>query len=163
LYFRHFQSLVLSPVTHVAAVWGIVLGGMTRAIVFGTLVLAVGFVSFGTGIKSSAWFAGVLLGAFCFSSMGMVVGMLVKQVDDISLVNSFFITPMTFFGGSFFPVQNLPGWLSALAAWFPIGAINTLLRANAWSEETVLAAATLAALGSAFFLTGVYLYSRYSE
>lgn len=163
LYFRHFQSLVLSPVDHVAAALGIVLAGMTRAAIFGSLILVVGGISFGTGIKSSAWFAGVLLGGFCFSALGMVVGMLVKQVDDISLVNSFFITPMTFFGGSFFPVQNLPAWLSALAAWFPIGAINTLLRASAWGEETLTAAAVLTVLGGIFFCCSVWLYSSYSE
>lgn len=163
LYFRHFHSLVLSPVSHVAAVWGVVLAGIARAAIFGTLVLLVGFISFGTGIQSSTWFAGILLGGFCFSSLGLVVGMLVRQVDDISLVNSFFITPMTFFGGSFFPVQNLPSWLSALAVWFPIGAINTLLRADAWGIETLEAAAILAGLGSVFFACGVYLYSRYSE
>jgi len=105
----------------------------------------------------------VLLGGFCFSSLGLVVGMLVRQVDDISLVNSFFITPMTFFGGSFFPVQNLPAWLSLIAGWFPIGAINTLLRAAVWNGEAVGAALILAGLGGGFFAIGVYLYSHYSE
>lgn len=91
LYFRHFHSLILSPVSH-AAVWGIVLAGMRRAVIFSSLILAVDFISFGAGIQSSTWFAGILLGGFCFSSLGMVAGMLVRQVDDISLVNSFFIT-----------------------------------------------------------------------
>ncbi len=163
LYFRHFHSLVLSPVSHVAAVWGVILAGMSRAAIFGSLILVVGFISFGIGIKSSAWFAGVLLGGFCFSSLGLVVGMLVRQVDDISLVNSFFITPMTFFGGSFFPIQNLPSWLSFLAGWFPIGAINTLLRATAWNGAVLEAALILAGLGAVFFACGVYLYSHYSE
>jgi ABC-type multidrug transport system permease subunit len=163
LYFRSFQSIVLSPVPIGEVVFGIVLAGAVRGVLFGGLIFLVAWAGFGVGSLSLIGALGILLGSFCFASMGMVVGMLVKNPDDVSLVNNFFITPMIFFGGSFFPLQNLPPWLAALATIFPIGTLNTLLRALTWNANTLWAASTLALLTGCFFGWSGWLYRRYSE
>ncbi len=163
LYFRNFQSLVLSPIPAWEVVLGIVLAGAVRGILFGALVFMIAWVSFGIGSLSALGVIGVFLGSFCFASMGMVVGMLVKNPDDVSLVNNFFITPMIFFGGSFFPLQNLPPWLGALATIFPIGTLNTLLRATGWNSQTLWAVSTLIILTGIFSGWSGWLYQRYSE
>ncbi|BBB92169.1 MAG TPA: ABC transporter permease [Methylomusa anaerophila] len=163
LYYHSFQSVVISPVPTWEVVLGIVLAGAVRGVLFGGLVFAVAWVVFGVwGLSITAVF-GILLGAFCFAAMGTVVGMVVKNPDDVSLMNNFFITPMIFFGGSFFPLQNLPSWLAAIAKILPIGTLNTLLRASVWNTDSFWAASTLAMLSGCFFGWSVWLYSRYSE
>lgn len=163
LYFRNFQSLVLSPIPTWEVVLGIVLAGAVRGILFGALVFMIAWISFGVGALSLLGAIGILLGSFCFAAMGMVVGMLVKNPDDVSLVNNFFITPMIFFGGSFFPLQNLPPWLGAVATIFPIGTLNTLLRATGWNSHTLWAVSTLIVLTGIFSCWSGWLYQRYSE
>lgn len=163
LYFHTFQSVVLSPVSNAAVVLGIVMAGVVRGLFFGALIFAMAWLFFGAGILVSTAIVGVILGALCFSAMGTVVGLLVKHPDDVSLVNNFFITPMTFFGGSFFPLQNLPAGVGAIAGLFPIGSLNFLIRSSGWSHDAVSAAGVLVALTGIFFCWSVWLYSRYSE
>jgi len=163
LYYRSFQSVVLSPVPIGEVVFGIVLAGAVRGVLFGSLIFTIAWLVFGVANLSIMGFFGILLGSFCFASLGMVVGMLVNNPDDVSLVNNFFITPMIFFGGSFFPLQNLPPWLATLATIFPIGALNTLLRSLTWNVNALWAASTLVLLTGCFLGWGAWLYRRYSE
>ena len=163
LYYHNFQSIVLSPVRSGEVVFGVVLSGIVRGILFGGLVLAVARIVFGVGELTIMGVIGVVLGASCFSAMGTVAGLVVKQPDDVSLINNLFITPMVFFGGAFFPLQNLPPWLAIVAGILPIGAVNTLLRAPGWDSSVLAAAAILAALTVCFFSWSLWLYHRYSE
>jgi ABC-2 type transport system permease protein len=163
LYYHNFQSIVLSPVRSGEVVLGMVLGGIVRGILFGGLVLAVARIVFGAGELTVTGIIGILLGASCFSALGMVVGLLVKQPDDVSFINNLFITPMVFFGGAFFPLQNLPPWLAAIAGLLPIGAVNTLLRAPGWDAGVLAAAGILAGLTICFVSWSLWLYHRYSE
>jgi len=163
LYFHTFQSVVLSPVGNAEVVLGIVMAGVVRGLFFGALIFVMAWLFFGAGVLGSTGIVGVILGALCFSAMGTVVGLLVKHPDDVSLVNNFFITPMTFFGGSFFPLQNLPAWLGTIAGLFPIGSLNLLIRSPSWNGDSLAAAGILVALTGIFFFWSVWLYSRYSE
>ncbi|MEN6564920.1 MAG: ABC transporter permease [Veillonellales bacterium] len=163
LYYHTFQSLILSPVRAVEVVFGMVLAGVARGIIFGGLVLAVARFVFGVGGLNLIGAAGILLGSSCFASFGLVVGMMVKQPDDVSMINNLFITPMVFFGGSFFPLQNLPPWLAVAAGILPIGRLNTLLRSGEWNSDVLWAAGILLLLTICFCCWGVWLYNHYSE
>ncbi|WP_371378619.1 ABC transporter permease [Sporomusa aerivorans] len=163
LYFRNFQSIVLSPVPAGEVVLGLILAGVVRGVLFGGLVFTIAWGVFGVAGLNLYAAAGLILGAACFAAMGVVVGMLVKNPDDVSLINNFLITPMTFFGGSFFPLQNLPHWLASLAQASPIGVLNTLLRALAWDSSVLWAAGALMTLTACCFCWSVWLYNRYSE
>jgi len=163
-YFRHFQNVIVSPVPVKQAICGIILGGLVRSLVFGSMVLGVAWVVFQVnGLSSLIAVVGIILGALCFSSMGVVVGMLVNNPDDISIVNNFFITPMTFFGGSFFPLHNLPDWLATTMKIMPIASLNTMLRSPGFTYESLWAAGVMIVLTCLFYAWGVWLYKRYSE
>ncbi|BBB89400.1 MAG TPA: ABC transporter permease [Methylomusa anaerophila] len=163
-YFRHFQNIIVSPIPVGQVIFGIILAGVVRSLLFGALVFLVALLAFSViGLNSMPAVAGVILGALCFSSLGVVVGMLVNNPDDISIVNNFFITPMTFFGGSFFPLHNLPVWLAAIMKLTPIASLNTMLRAASWQGDVWWAAGVMTGLTCIFYGWGVWLYTRYSE
>lgn len=163
LYFHNFRSVVLSPITAWEVVLGLVLAGIVRGIFFGSIVFIIAWGFFGVAGLNFLAVAGIISGSCCFAAMGVVAGMLVKNPNDVSMINNFFITPMTFFGGSFFPLQNLPHWIAIAAQLSPIGTLNTLLRASAWDNSAMWAAGTLSVLTVCFFGWSTWLYSRYSE
>ena len=162
-YYHVFQSLVLSPVRSGSVIAGIIAAGMVRALFFGSLIFIMAQLVFQVNGSILLFLFGALLGSFCFSALGVIVGLLVRHPDDIAIVNNFLIMPMTFFGGSFFPVQSLPVWMQYMVGLFPIGALNHLLRGQQWDFEMWLAASLLLGLGIIFFAVGVYLYRQYSE
>ena len=163
MYYHIFQSLVLSPVRGAEVILGIVLSGMVRGVFFGTMIFLMAWGVFDAIVLRPTLVIGALLGSFCFAALGVIVGLLVSQPDDVAFVNNFLIMPMTFFGGSFFPVENLPRFAQHIVMFFPIGALNRIMRSVEWRPELWQSVWTLMGLGVLFFAAGVAIYRRYSE
>ena len=83
--------------------------------------------------------------------------------DDVAFVNNFFIMPMTFFGGSFFPVENLPQGIQYVVMLFPVGALNRLMRSPVFTPDLLWEALLLLTLGFIFLAIAVNIYRRYNE
>ncbi len=163
MYYHIFQNLVLSPIRDFEVIFGIIGAGMLRGIFFGGLIFIMAWLVFGAVSLHLSLLAGAVFGSFCFAALGVIVGLLVRQPDDVAFVNNFIIMPMTFFGGSFFPVDSLPEALRVLVMIFPIGALNRLMRSPVWDESMLTASLVLVLLGLVFFWVSVLFYRRYSE
>ena len=163
MYYHIFQNLVLSPIRDFEVIFGIIGAGMLRGIFFGGLIFIMAWLVFGAVSLHLSLLAGAVFGSFCFAALGVIVGLLVRQPDDVAFVNNFIIMPMTFFGGSFFPVDSLPAALRVLVMIFPIGALNRLMRSPVWDDSMLTASLVLVLLGLVFFWISVLLYRRYSE
>ena len=87
---------------------GYVIGAVSRGIVVGVLVLliALGFTSLHIAHPFIAILS-ALFGATIFSLAGFVNAVYAKKFDDIALVPTFIITPLTYLGGSFYSVNML--------------------------------------------------------
>jgi ABC-type multidrug transport system permease subunit len=163
LHFRTFQTLVMSPIPPVQTGLGIVLAGVTRGVLMGTLLYSIAYLLFDAPGLSGIGIAGMFLTAFCFAAMGMAVGLWVSDPDEISLVNNFLITPMIFFCGSFFPVKNLPPLITSIVSILPLSLANALLRMDAWGLQAVQHALLLAAAGTVLLIGGVRMLRQYNE
>jgi ABC-type multidrug transport system permease subunit len=78
-------------------------------------------------------------------------------------MNNFVITPMIFFCGSFFPIQNLPSGIKAIVSFLPLSLANHLLRTQGWGNDVIINAAVLLSTGMLLFWAGVWKLERYSE
>ena len=103
LHFRTFQTVIMSPVSPVQIGLGIVLAGVTRGVLMGAVLYSVAYLTFDAPGLSSVGMIGMVLSAFCFAALGLAIGLWVSDPDEISLVNNFIITPMTFFLRFIFP------------------------------------------------------------
>ena len=162
-YFGTFQTLILSPISLRQIAWGIVLSGMTRGIVAGGLIYLFAMVFFDVPMIHFGGIIGIVLTSICFASLGIGIGMWVKNPDALSLVMNFIITPMTFFCGSFFPIHNLPIWVKAVVELLPLSLANELLRMQTWSVDTMSSVVLLVMMASVTFFWGVYQLESYTE
>jgi len=62
----------------------------------------------------------VILGATIFSLAGFINAVYAKKFDDVAIVPTFILTPLTYLGGVFYSVQLLPGWAEAATHANPI-------------------------------------------
>ena len=62
----------------------------------------------------------VLLGATIFSLAGFVNAVYAKKFDDVAIVPTFILTPLTYLGGVFYSVKLLPGWAETATHFNPI-------------------------------------------
>jgi ABC-2 type transport system permease protein len=62
----------------------------------------------------------VLLGATIFALAGFINAVYAKKFDDVTIVPTFILTPLTYLGGVFYSVKLLPGWAETMTHANPI-------------------------------------------
>ncbi|ACT05898.1 ABC-2 type transporter [Dickeya chrysanthemi Ech1591] len=109
---RNIEELLVAPVPTHIIIAGYVGGGVARGICVGVLVTAVSL--FFVPLQVHAWWMVVLtllLTAMLFSLAGLVNAVFAKTFDDISLIPTFVLTPLTYLGGVFYSLSLLsPFW-----------------------------------------------------
>ncbi len=106
---RSIEELLVSPVPHYVIILGYVAGGVARALVVGVLVTLLALVFTHLPLHHlGITLAFVFLTAVLFSLAGLINAVYANSFDDISIVPTFILTPLTYFGGVFYSVSLLP-------------------------------------------------------
>lgn len=163
LYFKNFQIIVLSPISYLNITLGIVLSGMVRGLIAAFMIMLTGAVIFHIFPFTFLSMAGLLMNAFLFSSLGVVAGMLTKDPEDNAVYTNFFIMPMAFFSGTFFPVDNLPVFLKSIVMLMPLSHINTVMRSGELNSMTILSIAVVLVISAITFFIAAGLIKKYEE
>jgi len=114
--FQHnIEELLVSPVPNYIILLGYVSGGVCRGITVGIAVTVVAwFFSDLTFDTVPVIISTVLLTSILFSLAGLINGVYAKSFDDISIVPTFVLTPLTYLGGIFYSIDMLsPFWQNA--------------------------------------------------
>lgn len=106
---RNIEELLVSPTPNWVLILGYVSGGMTRGLCVGMLVSVVSLIFVRLPLFNVLFIVlFALLTSFVFSLAGMINGILAKKFDDISIIPTFVITPLTYLGGVFYSISLLP-------------------------------------------------------
>jgi ABC-2 type transport system permease protein len=163
LYFKTFQVLVQAPIASTSIMTGYVLAGMVRGLFASIMIVLVGLLA-GSGFSLSPIFLlTLLLNCFLFSNLGVVIGMITKSHEDTSTYANFFILPMVFFSGTFFPIERMPALLKGLVLCLPLTHANILIRKTALDGQAWLALAVMILYAALFFIIGSRMIRNYSE
>ena len=163
LHFRTFQVYIQSPVTAADIVVGQILAGMVRGLFASVILLSLGLF-LGTGFHFNLMFILVLiLNCLVFAAFGVIVGMKSRSHEDTATFTNFFIMPMAFFCGTFFPVDEMPWLIRDIIKALPLTHTNRLLRFPFWNLESLESLALLSAYGVVCLVLGIIIVRRYSE
>ena len=100
---------------------GYVAGAVLRGLMVGAIVLCIAMLFTRVRVPHPlVTLSTVLLGATIFSLAGFVNAVYAKKFDDIAIVPTFILTPLTYLGGVFYSVKLLPGWAQAATHANPI-------------------------------------------
>lgn len=118
---RNIEELLVSPTPNWVIIFGYVAGGMVRGLSVGMLVSLVSLFFIRLPIHS-IWHTMLfgLLTSFVFSLAGMINGVFARKFDDISIIPTFVITPLTYLGGVFYSLSLLPGFWQQVSKANPI-------------------------------------------
>jgi ABC-2 type transport system permease protein len=118
---RAVEEMLVSPMPNWVILAGYVAGAVVRGLVVGILVLLIAlFFTDLHVLHPLITFASVLLGATIFSLAGFVNAVYAKKFDDIALVPTFILTPLTYLGGVFYSVNMLGEPWQAISRANPI-------------------------------------------
>ena len=106
---KHIEEMLVSPMPNYIIIWGFVSGGMARGIIVGLAVTLT--ATFFTDIQFyniSLLIIVTLLTCILFSLAGLINAIFANSFDDISLIPTFVLTPLTYLGGIFYSINMLP-------------------------------------------------------
>ncbi len=119
---RSIEELLISPVSPHTILLGFITGGILRGLAVGFIVsiLSLFFTKLDIhhiGITLLV----VILTAAVFSLAGFINAVYARNFDDISIVPTFVLTPLTYLGGVFYSIDLLPKF------WQDVSLINPIL------------------------------------
>ncbi|HID7744756.1 TPA: ABC transporter permease [Proteus mirabilis] len=118
---RSIEELLVSPVPTHVVIAGFVGGGVARGICVGILVTLVSL--FFVPLEIHSWTMVVvtlLMTSIVFSLAGLLNAIFAKTFDDISIIPTFVLTPLTYLGGVFYSLSLLPAFWQGVSKLNPI-------------------------------------------
>jgi len=118
---RHVEELLVSPMPNWVILGGYVAGAVLRGVMVGVIVLLIAMLF--TTVRMPhplVTISTVLLGATIFSLAGFINAVYARKFDDVAIVPTFILTPLTYLGGVFYSVKLLPNWAEAMTHANPI-------------------------------------------
>jgi ABC-2 type transport system permease protein len=118
---RHIEELLISPLPNWVILAGYVTGALARGIMVGAVVMAISLFFSRVEIQHPFIMVSVLLlTSIVFAMAGMVNAIFATKFDDITIVPTFILTPLTYLGGVFYSIDLLPDVWRNLSAFNPI-------------------------------------------
>jgi ABC-2 type transport system permease protein len=117
----NLEEIMVAPVPHHVVIIGFMVGGICRGVLSGCLVAGVAsyFISFQFEHLGVAFLV-LILTATLFAIAGILNALFANSFDEISIIPTFVLTPLTYLGGVFFPVNLLPDFWHMIASLNPI-------------------------------------------
>lgn len=119
---KNIEELLVSPTSPYTIVLGYTFGGVVRGLFVGILVTLTSLFFTNLQFKHPfIIFVTVILTAILFSLGGFFNALFAKKFDDVTIIPTFILTPLTYLGGVFYSVKNLP------EIWQTISYLNPIL------------------------------------
>jgi len=120
--FSHFiEELLIAPVPNWVILAGFVFGGVARGLVVGAAVTLVSLLFSDLSVHNiPLTLLVVVLTAVLFALAGFINAAYANSFDDVSIVPTFVLTPLTYLGGVFYSIQLLPEFWHGLSLANPV-------------------------------------------
>lgn len=118
---RNIEEVLVSPLSSHTIIWGYVVGSIIRGGLVGILVMAVALCFVSYDIYS--WWIIIftmLMTTIAFALGGLINAVFAKTFDDVGIVPTFVLTPLTYLGGVFYSISLLPEFWQMVSKFNPI-------------------------------------------
>ncbi|MBF0507306.1 MAG: ABC transporter permease [Deltaproteobacteria bacterium] len=163
LYFKTFQVFIQAPIGPSAIMIGEVLAGMVKGLFASLLIIIIGLFISSAHFITPLFVITLLLNCFLFANLGVITGMRAKSHEDTATYTNFFIMPMAFFSGTFFPVDKVPLFIKPIIYILPLTHTNIVIRKSSLDYESLISLLVLVVYALLLFAYGSRLIRRYSE
>lgn len=120
-YSRHIEEMQIAPVPDIVILLGFMTGGVVRGISVGIAVTLVSLLFTEFSIHSPLIVLLVALLTSClFALAGLINAIFANSFDDITIIPTFVLTPLTYLGGIFYSIKLLPEFWQQVSLGNPI-------------------------------------------
>ncbi|BCL68639.1 putative ABC-type multidrug transport system,permease component [Vibrio nigripulchritudo MADA3029] len=157
---KNIEELLVAPVPNYIIIAGFVMGGVVRGLLVGAIVTLVSL--FFVDLQVEHWgiiIATVFLTSVVFSLGGLINAVFAGTFDDISIIPTFVLTPLTYLGGVFYSISLLPEFWQWVSKINPIVYMVNAFRYGFLGVSDVGIATSFGVLG--VFIVGLYAVAHY--
>jgi len=113
LYFMRFtrgiEEILIAPFSYLEMLIGFVGSAVVRSVMVAILILVVGFLFGAVSLSNPiAFFLYVVAISAIFAMLGILVALWAESFEQLQVLNTFIITPLTYLGGIFYSITFLP-------------------------------------------------------
>lgn len=106
---RGLEEILIAPLSYTEMIFGLLSESLARALMVGFLILGVGALFGAVQLVNPTMFVVYVLAiAAIFGSLGLLVALWAESFEQLQVVNTFVITPLTYLGGIFYSITFLP-------------------------------------------------------
>jgi len=106
-FLRYIEETLVAPLSYVEMIVGSLAMTVVRSVITAVGILLIGTAFGATSVTSVA--------EFLFGLLGIIIGLWANNFEQLTMLNVFFIAPLSFVGGVFNTVTMLPPWLRWIA------------------------------------------------
>ena len=142
---KSIEEILVSPMHEGLLLLGYVLGGVCRGVIVAFLVLLVSCFFLKLEIQHlTMTILVVLLVSALFSLAGFTNAMVARNFDDVMIIPTFILAPLTYLGGVFYTTNMLPPFWQKISHLNPVlYMVNALRHAMIGQEEVNISVAML--------------------
>lgn len=157
---HHIEEMLVSPLPNYLIILGFMVGGIARGMAVGLAVSVVSLLFSPVHIHNAVVIVStVILTSALFSLAGLINGVYARSFDDISIIPTFVLTPLTYLGGVFYTISMLPEfWQSASRLNPVLYMVNTFRYGFLGVSDISLGLSYLIITGFVLALYGYALY-----
>jgi ABC-2 type transport system permease protein len=118
---KHIEEMLVAPISNATIIVGHVAGGVLRGLMVGSLVTVIALFFTNLSVEHPLiTLSMVVLSSTVFALLGMVNAIFAKKFDDIAIIPTFVLTPLTYLGGVFYSISLLPEFWQKISLGNPI-------------------------------------------
>ena len=119
---KHIEELLISPLPNWVILAGYMTGALTRGLMVGAVVMMVSLLFTRIEVQHPFVMLSILfMTAMVFALAGMVNAIFAQKFDDIAIIPTFVLAPLTYLGGVFYSISLLPEF------WQKVSVVNPIL------------------------------------
>jgi len=124
LYFARFvhsiDEILVAPFSYLEMIFGFMLGAVMRGVMVAVLIMGVGLLFGAVTLTNPVMFLFYVFAlSGIFALLGMIVALWAEGFEQLSSLNTFVITPLTYLGGIFYSITMLPPFAQTLTKLNP--------------------------------------------
>ena len=157
---KHIDELLIAPVPNWLILAGFVGGGVARGVSVGIIVTIVASFFSDLAIHSYAITLTVfVLTSILFSLAGFINGVFANSFDDISIIPTFVLTPLTYLGGVFYSISLLSDFWQTVSMANPVLYMVNAFRYGLLGVSDISLSLGLSIIVGFILALGIYAHS----
>ena len=154
LYFKSFDECLMAPIGLTSLLMGKARSGVVRGLMSSVAFLIVAILIAPHMHINAPFLIGLALTCLTFSFLGVLAALLARSHEDMATFSSLILLPMTFLGGTFFSLSQVPVGLKYALYALPLTHSSLFLRAAALDQPLPWGSFLILLMFFAAFLVG---------